>query len=170
MERFYRYQLQGFAGWKSGWENKLQNPINKKQRRVGQRNDLEERTFMTENEISEKIIGCAIEVHKLLGPGLLESAYLECLFYELQRAGLFVEKQKSLPLIYKDIKLEAGYRLDLLVENKVVIELKSVDSLNEIHIAQVLTYLKLSGCKLGLLMNFNVLRVVDGIKRLVNKL
>jgi GxxExxY protein len=137
---------------------------------VGQRNDLEERTFMTENEISEKIIGCAIEVHKLLGPGLLESAYLECLFYELQRAGLFVEKQKSLPLIYKDIKLEAGYRLDLLVENKVVIELKSVDSLNEIHIAQVLTYLKLSGCKLGLLMNFNVLRVVDGIKRLVNKL
>lgn len=131
---------------------------------------MEERTFMTENEISEKIIGCAIEVHKLLGPGLLESAYLECLFYELQRAGLFVEKQKSLPLIYKDIKLEAGYRLDLLVENKVVIELKSVDSLNEIHIAQVLTYLKLSGCKLGLLMNFNVLRVVDGIKRLVNKL
>jgi GxxExxY protein len=126
--------------------------------------------FMTENEISEKIIGCAIEVHKSLGPGLLESAYLECLFYELQMAGLNVEKQKPLPLIYKEVKLDAGYRLDMLVENKVIIELKSVEALNEIHIAQVLTYLKLSGCKLGLLMNFNVLRLIDGLKRLVNKL
>jgi len=125
---------------------------------------------MTENEISDKIIGCAIQVHKALGPGLLESAYLECLFYELQLAGLKVEKQKPLPLIYKEIKLDAGYRLDLLVEDKVVIELKSVDAINDIHIAQVLTYLKLSGCKLGLLMNFNVLRLVDGLKRLANKL
>jgi len=125
---------------------------------------------MTENEISEKIIGCAIEVHKLLGPGLLESAYLECLFYELQKAGLNVEKQKPLPLIYKEVKLDAGYRLDLIVENKVIVELKSVEALNEIHIAQVLTYLKLSDCKLGLLMNFNVLRIIDGLKRLVNKL
>jgi GxxExxY protein len=125
---------------------------------------------MKENEISEKIIGCAIEVHKLLGPGLPESAYLECLFYELQNAGLQVEKQKPLPLIYKDVKLDAGYRIDLLVEGKVIIELKSVEALNDIHIAQVLTYLKLSGCKLGLLVNFNVLRVVDGVKRLVNKL
>jgi GxxExxY protein len=125
---------------------------------------------MTENEISEKIIGCAIEVHKSLGPGLLENAYLECLFYELLRAGLFVEKQKSLPLIYKEVKLDAGYRIDLLVENKVIIELKAVEALNDIHLAQVLTYLKLSGCKLGLLMNFNVLRVVDGLKRIVNKL
>lgn len=125
---------------------------------------------MIENEISEKIIGCAIEVHKSLGPGLLESAYLECLFYELQKAGLQVEKQKPLPLVYKEVKLDAGYRIDILVEGKVIIELKSVEALNEIHIAQVLTYLKLSGCKLGLLMNFNVLRVVDGIKRLVNKL
>jgi GxxExxY protein len=125
---------------------------------------------MTENEISEKIIGCAIEVHKSLGPGLLESAYLECLFYELEKTGLYVEKQKPLPLIYKEVKMDVGYRIDILVEHKVIIELKSVDAINEIHIAQVLTYLKLSGCKLGLLMNFNVLRLVDGLKRLVNKL
>ena len=125
---------------------------------------------MTENEISERIIGCAIEVHKSLGPGLLESAYLECLFYELQKAGLKAEKQKPLPLVYKEVKLDVGYRIDLVVEGKVIIELKSVEALNEIHIAQVLTYLKLSGCKLGLLMNFNVLRVIEGIKRLVNKL
>lgn len=124
---------------------------------------------MSENEISEKIIGCAIEVHKSLGPGLPESAYLECLFYELQMAGLQVEKQKPLPLVYKEVKLDAGYRMDLVAEGKVVIELKAVEALNEIHMAQVLTYLKLSGCKLGLLMNFNVLRMVDGLKRLVNK-
>lgn len=125
---------------------------------------------MTENEISEKIIGCSIEVHKSLGPGLLESAYSECLFYELQKAGLIVEKQKALPLIYKEVKLDAGYRLDLIVENKVIIEIKSIETINDIHIAQVLTYLKLSGCKLGLLMNFNVLRLIDGLKRLVNNL
>ena len=125
---------------------------------------------MTENEISEKIIGCAIEVHKSLGPGLLENAYLECLFYELQKAGLQVEKQKPLPLIYKEVRLDAGYRIDLLIENKVIIELKAVEALNDVHMAQVLTYLKLSGCKLGLLMNFNVLRIVDGLKRFVNKL
>jgi GxxExxY protein len=125
---------------------------------------------MIENEISEKIIGCSIEVHKSLGPGLLESAYLECLYYELKKAGLKVEKQKPLPLIYKEVKLDAGYRLDLIVENKVVVEVKSVDCLNDIHVAQVLTYLKLSGCKLGLLVNFNVLRLTDGLRRLVNKL
>ena len=125
---------------------------------------------MTENEISGKIIGCAIEVHKLLGPGLLESAYVECLYYELQKVGLFVEKQKPLPLIYKEVKLDAGYRLDLIIEHKVIVEVKSIESLNDIHTAQVLTYLKLSGCKLGLLMNFNVLHLVDGLKRLVNKL
>ncbi len=124
---------------------------------------------MTENEVSEKIIGCAIEVHKSLGPGLLESAYLECLFYELQSFGLKVEKQRALPLVYKEIKLDAGYRLDLIVEDKVIIEVKSVEALNDVHIAQVLTYLKLSGCKVGLLMNFNVLRLVEGLKRLVNK-
>ena len=125
---------------------------------------------MTENELSEKIIGCAIQIHKSLGPGLLESAYLECLYFELKEIGLKVEKQKPLPLIYKDVKLDVGYRLDLLVEDKVIIELKSVEALNEVHIAQVITYLKLSGCKLGLLMNFNVLRLVDGLKRLVNNL
>ena len=125
---------------------------------------------MHENEISEKIIGCAIEVHKALGPGLLESAYEECLFYEIRQAGLRVEKQKPLPLIYKEVKLEVGYRLDLAVENKVIIEVKSVEALNDIHTAQVLTYLKISGFKLGLLMNFNVLRVKEGIKRLVNNL
>jgi len=125
---------------------------------------------MIENQITEIIIGCSIEVHKLLGPGLLESAYSECLFYELQKAGLKVEKQKPLPLVYKEVKLDAGYRLDLIVENKVIVEIKSVDCLNDIHTAQVLTYLKLSGCRLGLLINFNVLRLVDGLKRLANKL
>jgi GxxExxY protein len=125
---------------------------------------------MTENEISEKIIGCSIEVHRSLGPGLLESAYQECLFYELQKAGLYVEKQKPLPLIYKEVKLDAGYRLDLIVEGKVIIEIKSIEVLNDIHTAQVLTYLKVSGCKLGLLINFNVLRLVEGFKRLVNRL
>ena len=124
---------------------------------------------MTENEVSEKIIGCAIEVHKSLGPGLLEGAYLECLFYELQSIGLKVEKQRALPLVYKEIKLDAGYRLDLIVEDKVIIEVKSVEALNDVHVAQVLTYLKLSGCKVGLLMNFNVLKIVEGLKLLVNK-
>jgi len=124
---------------------------------------------MTENEISEKIIGRSIEVHKTLGPGLLESAYQECLFYELQKAGLHVEKQKPLPLIYKEVRLDAGYRLDLIVESKVIIEVKSIEVLNDIHTAQVLTYLKVSGCKVGLLINFNVLHLVDGLKRLVNK-
>jgi len=125
---------------------------------------------MKENEISEKIIGCAIEVHKSLGPGLLENAYQECLGYELIKAGLNVEKEKALPLVYKEVKLEAGYRLDLIVENKVIIEVKSIEAINDIHIAQVLTYLKISGCKLGLLMNFNVLRLTEGLKRLVNKM
>jgi GxxExxY protein len=124
---------------------------------------------MLENEISEKIIGCSIDVHKSLGPGLLESAYQECLFYELQKAGLYVEKQKPLPLIYKEVKLDAGYRLDLIVERKVIVEVKSIEVLNDIHTAQVLTYLKVSGCKVGLLINFNVLRLVDGLKRMVNK-
>ncbi|MDD3320037.1 MAG: GxxExxY protein [Paludibacter sp.] len=125
---------------------------------------------MTENQISEKVIGCAILVHKALGPGLLESAYQECLFFELKEVGLKVEKQKPLPLIYKDVKLDVGYRLDLIVEEKVIIELKSVETLNDIHVAQMITYLKLSGCKLGLLLNFNVLRLIDGLKRIVNNL
>lgn len=125
---------------------------------------------MIENEISEKIIGCAIQVHRELGPGLLESSYEECLYFELIQSGLLVEKQKPLPLVYKEVKLDCGYRLDLIVENKVIIEVKSVEMLNDIHLAQVLTYLKLSKCKLGLLMNFNVVLLKGGIKRVVNKL
>lgn len=119
------------------------------------------------NKLTSKILKCAYTVHTALGPGLLESAYEECLFYELQQAGLKVEKQKALPLVYKEVKLDAGYRLDLLVENKVVIELKSVEALNDVHTAQVLTYLKLSKCKIGLLMNFNVKSLKLGIKRLI---
>ena len=125
---------------------------------------------MIENDLSQLIIGCAIKVHTALGPGLLESAYEECLYYELVKEGLKVEKQKALPLIYENIKLEVGYRLDLIVEGKVIIEIKAVESLNDVHLAQVLTYLKLSNVKLGLLINFNVTRVKDGIKRIVNNL
>ena len=124
---------------------------------------------MTENEITEKIIGCAIKVHKNLGPGLLESAYQECLFYELNNEGLNVEKEKALPLIYEEVKLECGYRLDLLVENKIIVEIKSVEALNDIHLAQVLTYLKINNSKIGLLINFNVLQLVKGVKRVINK-
>jgi len=122
---------------------------------------------MNENEISNKIIGLAIKVHTALGPGLLESAYEEYMYYELNKSGLYVEKQKTLPLVYEAIKLDAGYKIDLIVEKIVVIEVKSVENLCEIHFAQLLTYLRLSGCKLGLLMNFNVSLMKDGIKRVV---
>ncbi len=125
---------------------------------------------MTENEISEKIIGCAIQVHRELGPGLLESSYETALEYELVQIGLLVERQKPLPLIYKDVRLDCGYRVDLLVEKKVVVELKAVEALNDLFLAQTLTYLKLTNCKLGLLMNFNVLLMKDGIRRVVNGL
>ena len=125
---------------------------------------------MTENELSKIIIGMGIEIHTELGPGLLESTYEECLFYELKKNGFKVEKQKALPLMYKEVNLEVGYRIDLLVEDKIIIELKSVEALTDVHLAQVLTYLKLSKCKLGLLMNFNVYRLKDGIKRVVNGL
>ncbi len=125
---------------------------------------------MKENDISGKVIGCAIEVHKSLGPGLLENAYQECLHFELISSGLKVEKQKPLPLIYKEVRLEAGYRLDLIVEDKVIIEVKSIEAINDIHIAQLLTYLKVADCRLGLLINFNVLRLTDGIKRLANNI
>jgi GxxExxY protein len=131
---------------------------------------LSNKEMMTENEISERIIGCAIQVHKMLGSGLLENAYTECLYYELQQAGLKVEKQKALPLVYKEVKLDPGYRLDLIVEDKVIIELKAAEALNDIHFAQLRTYLKISGCRLGLLMNFNVLRIIEGIKRVANNL
>lgn len=125
---------------------------------------------MTENELSHKIIGIAMEVHTALGAGLLESAYKECLWYSLVESGLYVEKEKAMPLIFKDVKLEVGYRIDLLVENKLVIEIKSVEALNDVHLAQTLTYLKLGNYRLGLLMNFNVARLKDGIKRVVNGL
>ena len=121
---------------------------------------------MEENEISNKIIGAAIEVHKILGPGLLESTYKECLFFKLRKAGLIVEKEKPIPLIFEEVKLECGYRVDLLVENKVVIEIKSVEAINEIHLAQTITYIKLGKFKLGLLINFNVLFLKDGIKQI----
>ena len=123
---------------------------------------------MSENEISSKIIGAAIEVHKQLGPGLLESTYETCLTYELKQMGLDVKQQQALPVVYKEVKLDAGYRIDLLIENKVIIEIKSVEALADIHTAQLLTYLKLKDLKLGLLINFNSVRVVDGLKRILN--
>jgi len=117
------------------------------------------------SELTSKIISCAIEVHKALGPGLLESAYEECLAYELRNAGLLVERQKPLPVVYKEIRLDCGYRIDILVEDTVVVELKSVDALNPVHEAQILTYLKFSGKEIGLLMNFNVTLLKNGMKR-----
>lgn len=123
---------------------------------------------MTDNELTEKIIQCAMKVHSALGPGLLESAYRECLYYELRELGFSVMKEKSVPLIYKGQSLQFGYRADLIVENRIIVELKSIESLNNIHLAQVLTYLRLSDKRYGLLINFNVLRLKDGIKRVVN--
>lgn len=117
------------------------------------------------NEITEKIIGCAIEVHRNLGPGLLESAYEECLDFELRSAGLSTLRQLAIPVIYKEIKLECGYRIDILVENAVVIELKTVDCFSPVHEAQILTYLKFSKKEVGLLINFNVKLLKDGLKR-----
>jgi GxxExxY protein len=125
---------------------------------------------MTENALSKVVFDAGLKVHKTLGPGLLESAYEECLYFELNKTGLFIEKQKPLPLVYESIKLDAGYRVDLIIENKLIVEVKSIDALADIHLAQVLTYLKLSNCKLGLLINFNVLLFKDGIKRVINGL
>lgn len=124
--------------------------------------------YITENELSNIILGCAIEVHKQLGPGLLESAYQECLFYELNNAGLDVIKEKPMPIVYKDVKLDHGYRIDLLVNNKVVIEIKTVEQFTDVHTAQILTYLKLGNYKLGLLLNFHVTTLKNGIKRVIN--
>ena len=123
---------------------------------------------MHENEISKIIFDLGLNIHKNLGPGLLESAYEECLFYEISKAGLFVEKQKPMPLIYEEVKLDIGYRMDLLVEKSVVIEVKSCEALNDVHLAQVLTYLKLSGCRLGLLINFNTNLFKNGYRRILN--
>jgi len=122
-----------------------------------------------ENEITARIIGCASKVHVALGPGLLESAYESCLYYELFKVGLFVERQRAVPLYYKEIKMDCGYRADLMVERKVIVEVKSVEALNEIHLMQTITHLKLTTCKVGLLINFNVLKLKDGIRRVANK-
>jgi len=117
------------------------------------------------NMIGDRIIGAAIEVHRQLGPGLLESAYEACLAYELEQLGLRVERQKALPIVYKDLMLEQGYRMDLLVNSQIVLEIKAVEELTDIHQAQLLSYLKFSGCPLGYLLNFNVRLMKHGIKR-----
>lgn len=118
-------------------------------------------------KIFKQVLDCAFTVHTELGPGLLESAYEECLRYELIQIGLRVEQQKALPLVYREVRLDTGYRIDLLVEDKVIVEIKSVETMNEVHLAQIITYQKLSGCKLGLFVNFNVKRLKDGIKRVI---
>ena len=123
---------------------------------------------MEMNKLSAIVIGMAIEVHTALGPGLLESCYKECLYYKIGKSGLYVEKEKPMSLIYDEIKMDCGYRIDMLVDNKLVIEIKSVEALNDIHLAQMLTYLKLGNYKLGLLMNFNVVKLIQGIKRVIN--
>ena len=119
------------------------------------------------NILTEKILKYSFRVHSELGPGLLESSYKECLWYELNKNGISAEKEKALPLIYQEVKLDIGYRIDLLVEGKVIVEIKAVETLADIHTAQVLTYLKLSGCKIGLLLNFNTTQLKNGIKRLI---
>lgn len=125
---------------------------------------------MTENELSHLVVGCAMRVHSAPGPGLLESAYEACLKYELIKSGLRVEAQKPLPLVYQSVKLECGYRVDRLVEGKLIVEVKSIEALAEIHFAQVLAYLRLSDLRLALLLNFNVVHMKDGIRRIVNNL
>lgn len=125
---------------------------------------------MTENELSNIIIGEAIHVHKIFGPGLLESAYEECLCHRLFKRELRIERQKPIPLVFEDVRLECGFRCDILVEGKMIVEIKAVEALNDIHLAQGLTYLKLTKCKLGLLVNFNVVKLKDGLRRIVNGL
>lgn len=118
-------------------------------------------------ELTSSILHYAYKVHTILGPGLLESAYEECLYYEIEKAGIKTVKQKPMPLVYEEKKMEIGYRIDLFVEEKIVIEVKSVDILNQVHLAQLMTYLKLSNCRVGFLINFNVLSLKDGIKRVI---
>jgi len=122
---------------------------------------------METNQITHEILDAANKVHTNLGPGLLESSYQACLIYELKKKGLNIESEKGLPLIYEEVKLECGYRIDILVESKVIIELKTVEAFTDVHTAQLLTYLKLSGCKVGLLLNFHTKSLKDGIKRLI---
>jgi len=123
---------------------------------------------MEENKLTERILKCAFKVHSNLGPGLLESAYQECLYYEFKKEGLKVIKEKPMPLIYEEIKLDIGYRIDLLVNEKVVLEIKAVENITDVHMAHILTYLKLSNCKIGLLLNFNLKSMKHGIKRVIN--
>ena len=118
-------------------------------------------------DVFRKVLNCSFKIHTVLGPGLLESVYVECLFYELIQSGLIVDKQKPLPLVYEKVKLEAGYRIDLLVDERIVVEVKAIDTLADIHMAQILTYMRLSECRLGLLVNFNVVHLKDGIKRVI---
>jgi GxxExxY protein len=121
-----------------------------------------------ENEITEQIIDAAIKVHKILGPGLLESVYEACLYSEIFRSGLYIERQKPIPVVYKDVKLDCGFRADLVVERKVLVEIKSVEALSEVHLMQTVTHLRLLDLRVGLLMNFNVVRLKEGLKRVVN--
>ena len=154
--------------------NRSWKMILKKQSQIPRQGSNKEQTYLTtedteliDNNLTEKVIGFAIKVHKVLGPGLLESSYQTCLYYELNKDGIFVEKEKHLPIFYEDIKIDGGYRIDLFVEKKLILEIKSVESLAPIHTAQVITYLKLSKCKIALLINFNVMKLVDGIKRII---
>ena len=126
--------------------------------------------MLKENELSHVVIGLALEVHTALGPGLLERSYQECLYHKISKAGIIVEKQMAISLVFEEVRLECGYRLDLLVENKLVVEIKSVLEMNEIYFAQMLTYLRLGNYRLGLLINFNVLHLKDSIRRVVNRL
>ena len=123
---------------------------------------------MTENDIATKVIGAAIDVHRVLGPGLLENSYEQCLAYKTRQLGLDIEQQKPVPIVYEEVHLECGYRLDMVVNGKLVVEVKSVESLHDIHFAQTLTYMKFGGYRLGLLVNFNVVRLKDGIRRVIN--
>jgi GxxExxY protein len=125
---------------------------------------------MNEDDLSKIVFDAGLKVHRALGNGLLERAYQECLRYELNKHGLFVETQKVLPLTYEEIYLDAGFRIDIMVERKLILEIKTVEKLAPIHFSQLLTYLKLSNCKLGLLMNFNTALFKDGIRRVVNNL
>ena len=123
---------------------------------------------MHENEISHRVIGLAIDIHRILGPGLLEKAYEECLYYKILKSGLAVEQQKPMPLVFEEVHLECGYRIDLLVENKVVIEVKSVEAIHPIFLSQTLTYMRLGGYKLGIIINFNVEQLKNGVKRVIH--
>ncbi len=152
-----------------GTKGKTQRPRKGRHKELQKiENTLKTKKNMTENEISNRVIGLSIEIHSHLGPGLLESAYQECLFYKLGKSGFYVEKEKAMPLIYEDVRLDCGYRIDLLVERKLVIEIKSVSVLHPVHVAQTLTYMKLGNYNLGLLINFNVARLKEGLKRIIN--